>query len=181
MRQGNVYHPPLQQLEWGGFDLAYSRFLLEHVRDPLAVVGNMVRAVRSGGRIVLADDDHHLLRLWPEPVGFSALWRAYIRSYGLNGNDGYIGRRLVWLLHAGGAEPQRNHWVFFGSCPGDPSFEGFVENLASVVMGARDLVVAAGLIEAAEFDAAIANLRTWRERPDVALWYGICWAEGTKK
>ena len=39
------------------------------MRDPLAVVRQMVRAVKPGGRVVLADDDHDLLRLWPEPPG----------------------------------------------------------------------------------------------------------------
>ena len=71
--------------------------LLEHVPDPLSVVQAMVQAVVLGGPDpVPSDDDHDVLRLWPEPAGFMALWQAYIRTYDRLGNDPYIGRR--WSL-----------------------------------------------------------------------------------
>src|SRR5262249_48514974 len=79
------------------------RFLLEHVPDPLAVVRNMVRAVRVCGRVVLEDDDHGTMRLWAEPPGFGPLWEGYICVCDRLGNDPGIGRRLVWRLHQGGA------------------------------------------------------------------------------
>jgi 2-polyprenyl-3-methyl-5-hydroxy-6-metoxy-1,4-benzoquinol methylase len=47
----------------GHFDVAHARFLLEHVPDPLVIVRTMVRAVRPGGRVILADDDYEGLRL----------------------------------------------------------------------------------------------------------------------
>src|SRR6266545_3326105 len=50
--------------EWEFFDVAHTRFLLEHVPDPLRVVQTMVRAVKPGGRIVLEADDHGVMRLW---------------------------------------------------------------------------------------------------------------------
>jgi 2-polyprenyl-3-methyl-5-hydroxy-6-metoxy-1,4-benzoquinol methylase len=46
MREGSVEDPPLADEEWGRFDVAHARFLLEHLPDPLAVVRMMVRAVR---------------------------------------------------------------------------------------------------------------------------------------
>jgi ubiquinone/menaquinone biosynthesis C-methylase UbiE len=58
VRRGEADKLPLVDDEWGTFDVAHARFLLEHVTDPLAVVRQMVRAVRPGGRIVLEDDDH---------------------------------------------------------------------------------------------------------------------------
>jgi SAM-dependent methyltransferase len=97
-RQGDALRLPLRDEEWGTFDLAHTRFLLEHLREPLPVVQAMSRAVRPGGRIILEDDDHDLMRLWPEPTGFTALWLAYQRSYERLGNDPIVGRRLVSLL-----------------------------------------------------------------------------------
>jgi SAM-dependent methyltransferase len=70
-RPGDALAPPLRDEEWGTFDVAHARFLLEHVPDPAAVVRGMVAAVRPGGRVVLSDDDHALLRLHPEPAGFA--------------------------------------------------------------------------------------------------------------
>jgi ubiquinone/menaquinone biosynthesis C-methylase UbiE len=180
LRHGNALELPLREDEWGSFDLAHTRFLLEHVSDPLAVVRGMVRAVRPGGRIALADDDHDVLRLWPEPPGVMPLWQAYMRSYDRLGNDPYVGRRLVWLLHAAGAIPVRNNWIFFGSCAGSPAFGDIVWNLEKILVGARALIVATGQIEEAFFDEAIAALRTWSSRADAAFWFAMCWAEGRR-
>ncbi len=180
-RQGDAAQLPLRDEEWGTFDLAHTRFLLEHLRQPLPVVQAMVRAVRLGGRIVLADDDHDLLRLWPEPPGFAALWQAYQRSYEHLGNDPVIGRRLVALLVAAGAVPVRNTFVFFGSCAGEAHFAHYVENLLGVINGARTTVLAAGLLEAAHFDAASTALREWSRDATATLWYAVSWAEGRRE
>ncbi|MFM7297790.1 MAG: class I SAM-dependent methyltransferase, partial [Planctomycetota bacterium] len=58
VRAGDAYDVPLRPHEWGTFDVAWARVVLEHVDDPLRVVRQMVRAVKPGGRIVLCDDDH---------------------------------------------------------------------------------------------------------------------------
>jgi SAM-dependent methyltransferase len=180
LRAGDAASPPLESHEWGAFDLAHTRFLLEHLRDPLAVVRTMVRAVRPGGRIVLEDDDHDVLRLWPEPPGFAELWRAYIRTYDRLGNDPFIGRRLVSLLVEAGALPVRNTWVFFGACAGEECFPQFVENLIGVIATARAEILATGAIEGPAFDGTLDGLRRWGERPDSAIWFSISWAEGRK-
>jgi SAM-dependent methyltransferase len=180
LREGDALDIPLRGEEWGTFDIAHARFVLEHVADPLTVVRAMVRAVRAGGRIVLADDDHDVLRLWPEPPGLLALWHAYIRSYDRLGNDPCVGRRLVWLLHAAGAVPTRNNWIFFGGCAGSPNFRDVVVNLEKILVGARDVIRATAHIEPEFFDQALAELRSWGTRPDAAFWFAMCWAEGIR-
>ena len=181
LRPGDVMALDLAPAEWGSFDVAHARFILEHVPDPLRVVRAMVRAVRVGGRVVLEDDDHDVLRLWPEPPGVEALWRAYIRTYDRNGNDPWVGRKLVALLDAAGAPPVRNDWLFFGGCAGDGRLELFVRNLAGLLESARDPILAAGDLDRARMDTALAALRAWGERPDAAFWFARCWAEGVRK
>lgn len=178
-RQGDASNPPLRSEEWGTFDVVHTRFLLEHLRDPLAVVRVMVRAARPGGRIILEDDDHDLLRLWPEPPGLAAVWQAYMRTYDRLGNDPIIGRRLISLLHQAGAQPARNAFVFFGSCSGHQDFETLVENIAFILESARDGILATGF-EESSFAAGIRNLREWKSRPDAAIWFSISWAEARK-
>jgi SAM-dependent methyltransferase len=180
LRAGDALNPPLRPEEWSTFDVAHTRFLLEHLRDPLSAVRVMVRAVRPGGRIVLEDDDHDVLRLWPEPPGFGALWQAYMRSYDRLGNDPYIGRRLVELLHKAGAKPVRNTWLFFGSCSGHPTFEPLVANLITILVGARDLILSHGLFDPAILEQTLISLKEWGRRPDAAFWYSISWAEGVR-
>jgi len=180
MRQGEAESPPIAEAEWGIFDVAHTRFLLEHLRDPVAVVKTMVRAVRPGGRILLADDDCETLRLWPEPVALAPVWRAYQRTYDRHGNDPSIGRRLVQLLHQAGAAPVSNTFVFFGSCAGEPDFESYALNIASVITESTDDIVATG-VPRETVDRAIAELATWGRAPDSAIWYGMFWAEGVRE
>ena len=106
-RHGDAVLLPLRDHEWGTFDVAHARFLLEHVPDPSAVVRSMVGAVKVGGRVILEDDDHDVLRLWPELPPIDRLWRAYADSIKAIGNDPFVGRRLVSLLHESGASPRR--------------------------------------------------------------------------
>ncbi len=181
LRQGGAPELPLNEDEWGTFDVVHARFLLEHVPDPASVVRAMVRAARPGGRIVLEDDDHDLLRLWPEAPEVETVWRAYIRAYEVSGRDPFIGRRMVALLHGAGAAPARNHWNFFGSCSGRPDFAALCTNLAGILEGARESLLERNLIGRARFDAGMSALKAWSERPDAAFWYCTFWAEGTRR
>jgi len=181
LRQGDVADPPLRAEEWGRFDLAHARFVLEHVGDPLRVVRQMVRAVKRGGRVVLQDDDHDVFRCWPEPPGFAALWRAFQRSYDRIGCDPFIGRRLVSLLHEAGAAPVRSTWIYFGSCAGERKWPGFVENIHSQLAGARPALVEGGLLGAVEVDRALEAFLSWARRPEAAIWYATCFAEGARR
>lgn len=179
-RAGTAEDPPLEPQEWGSFDVAHARFVLEHVASPEHVVRNMVRSVRPGGRVILIDDDHALLRLWPDCPGFDAIWTAYQRGYDRNGNDPLVGRRLVQLLHRAGAKPVRNDWIFFGSCVGSPDWTAAVENLVGVIRSAEQHLIRCELIDADSFHAALQSLMTWMKRPDAALWFGMAWAEGCR-
>jgi SAM-dependent methyltransferase len=182
LRSGDATAPPLRDDEWGGFDVAHARFLLEHVRDPLGVVRAMVRATRPGGRIVLEDDDHELLRLWPEPPGFAATWRAYMRTYERLGCDPIVGRRLVELLHQAGAQPVKTTWLWFGACAGEEggALEGLAANMTEILRGAEAAILEAGGLGRADFAAALDELVRWSRRPDAAAWYAMAWAEGRR-
>lgn len=180
LRQGDAYDLPLEAAEWGTFDVVHARFLLEHLRRPAEAVAAMARAVRPGGRVVLQDDDHALLRLWPEPPGFATLWEAYIRSYDRAGNDPFIGRRLVALLHDAGLRPNGNTFLFFGSCAGDPLFDTFAENCIRVLHSAEALILSEELCDRAGWATGLAAYAAWRTRPDAAAWYPVCWAEGLR-
>ncbi len=177
-REGDAYALPLASDEWGSFHIAHARFVLEHVQEPLRIVQQMASAVRPGGRVILADDDHDLLRFWPELPEGIALWRAYMDTYTILGNDASIGRKLVSLLRDAGLQPCRNNWLFFGSCQGHPHFPDYVANLVNVLKGARRSMLSNQLITAEGFDHAVEGIERWSRLPDATLWYGMSWAEG---
>lgn len=180
-RKGDALKLALGDNERGRFDLAFTRFLLEHVPDPLAVVRQMVSAVRPGGRIVLADDDHEILRLHPEPPGLRAVWSAYMTLYTKLGNDPIVGRRLVELLHRAGASPRRSTWVWFGACSGEPIFGAIVANLTEILRGAESRMLAEGLIDTEGVRRLCEiELREFASRPDAAVWFAMSLAEGVR-
>ncbi|HEX5132264.1 MAG TPA: hypothetical protein VFX92_07245, partial [Candidatus Krumholzibacteria bacterium] len=159
--------------------VAHTRFLLEHVREPDRVVAGMVRALRPGGRIVLEDDDHDVLRLHPALPEFERVWRAYMRTYDATGRDPMVGRRLPALIAAAGAAPTACDWPFFGACHGSPDFDVIVSNCRGILTGARDAVCGQGISEG-EFGRAIDTFDTWAHEPGAAYWYCTFWAEGVK-
>ncbi len=179
-RQGDAYDLPLKDEEWGSFDMAFSRFVLEHLDQPSLAVAQMAKAIKKGGKVVLADDDHATYRLAPEPPGFTLIWTAYIRSYERVGNDPFIGRRLTSLLYENGLQPARLTSVFFGACAGENSFSFISDNLIGILEGAKELMCQEQLITPTHFEESIASIRRWQELPNAALSYSIDWAEGVK-
>lgn len=177
-RAGDALRLPLGAAERGTFDLAHARFVLEHVPDPQAVVREMVAAVRPGGRIVLLDDDHELLRFWPPCLPADELWRIYWESYRDRGLDPIVGRRGTELLKRAGARPVRVTTVFFGAVHGTPAFDLVVDNWIDVVAGAD--LVRSGHVRAGELDGALNAVRAWRRDPAAALWYSLPLVEGVR-
>lgn len=178
LRLGDVLAPPLAAGEWGSFDVVHTRFLLEHVPDPQAVVRIMASAARPGGRLLLSDDDHAILRLWPEPPGYAAVWQAYVESYRALGNDPFVGARLPALLVGAGVTPTRITSIFVGACAGSTDFPFISHNFEMLIVGARDVILQTGCIDAAGLDAGLAAYRAWCARPDAALWFSFPLAEG---
>jgi len=180
-RCGEATQLPLRDDEWGTFDVAHARFLLEHLPDPASVIQRMLRAIKPGGRIILEDDGHDILRLWPEPPGFNRLWASYLRTYDRVGNDPYVGHRLVSLLAHAGALPQRNTLLFFGACAGEPELlAAYVENLVGILQGVREPILDCAELDSAAFDECLIAIREWAKRPDAAFWYAVSWAEGRR-
>jgi len=103
-----------------------------------------------------------------------------VRSYERVGNDPYVGRRLVSLLHDAGAVPRRNTWLFFGSCAGNSTLDGCVTNLAGILSGVKRRLVAAGLVDEPLLDRVLHALEDWKQRKDAAFWFGLPWAEGVR-
>jgi ubiquinone/menaquinone biosynthesis C-methylase UbiE len=179
-RQGSAYDLPLAPDELGSFDLVHARFLLEHVADPLRVVRQMVRAVRRGGHIVLVDDDHDVLRLWPECPPFQHAWEVYWRSYYTLGCDPLVGRRLGELLHQAGIGRIQVNTLFYGAHAGSELFAAVVDNLIGVIQSASAMLDERRVLTTAEWNQACAALDEWRQCPVACVWYSLPIATGVR-
>ncbi len=179
-RKGSAYDLPLLRDEAGTFDLVFIRFLLEHLQDPLLAVQQAHTALRSGGRIILVDDDHANFRITPAQPAFERLWPAYCRVYESLGQDPYIGRKLVTLLHQGGFGEFKADFVLFGGAKSEDNFMHYASNLIGIIAGAKEEIIELGM-QQVDFDDDIAALGAWAQLPDATLWYSANWAEGVKQ
>jgi SAM-dependent methyltransferase len=179
-RKGDALEIPFEPGEIGSFNFVHSRFLLEHLSNPAKAVNEMVKALKQGGRILLADDDHQAMILYPEPKGFQTLWSAYIDSYVEVGNDPFIGRKLPRLLTEAGLHSVVNDVTFFGDCAGTKTFPLFVTNLIEVILPSREIMISSKSISDNEFEENIQTIREWSSLPYASIWYTICFAEGVK-
>lgn len=85
------------------FDLVLARFLLQHVPDVPAVLAELRRVLRPGGRLIAVDADFTFSTLFePEPAFARELVDAVIEGQRLRGGDPHIGRKLPRLLREAG-------------------------------------------------------------------------------
>src|SRR4029434_10947249 len=179
-RQGDALDLPLTSQELESFDFTHTRFLLEHLSNPAKAVSEMVKSLKPGGRIFLADDDHQPLTLFPEPLGFRSLWSAYMDSYVEVGNDPFVGRKLTKLLVDQGIRSVRNDVVFFGDCGGTETFPLFVNNLIGVISTSYDVMITASLISERDYRSSIRHLREWSSLPHAAMGPRSVWQKELK-
>lgn len=179
-RAGDVLTPPLAAHESGGFDLVHARFVLEHLSRPDLAMAAMARAVRPGGRVIVVDDDHDTLRLWPEAPEFMVLWLAYCELYSRRGMDPWIGRRLAHLAVEAGLRPARATVLFFGACKGMPAFEAARDNFRGVIEGSREELLTAGLVSIASYESGQRDFDAWATASAASLWYAVPYVEATR-
>ena len=162
------------------YDLAYARFLLEHVVDPVAVLKEMKRVVRRGGCVAACENDISLLRFDPPCLVFDEVWARFQAYQHTLGGDGLIGRRLYGLFHDVGlseielsVQPEV-HWH------GSPGFEGWIQNIIGNVESARNGLIESGFSERKRIDAAIAELQGLRSQENASSWFVWNRARGVK-
>lgn len=179
-RSGDATLLPLADDEIGSFDLVHTRFLLEHVSDPLAIVQQMVGAAKVEGRIFLMDDDHELLKVSPACSALERMWKIYWESYRALGFDPLIGRRLPELLVKAGAEIIEVNSLFYGATAGQPIFEAVVDNLLGVIGGTMDRLIQAAVASQLEFDQMLLEVADWRRQPAATVWYSLPYCVGVR-
>jgi SAM-dependent methyltransferase len=177
-RSGSAYDLPLLKREWGSFDLIFIRFLLEHLSDPVRALKQARSALKPGGRIILVDDDHANFHIAPATPAFSKLWELYCQAYHELGNDPYVGRNLVTLLHQAGFKDFKIDFVLFGAAKPERDFMHYANNLIGILKGAKLQIIKLGAMDEAQFDHDLKEISAWAQREDATLWYPANWAEG---
>ena len=82
----------------GQFDAVFSHAMLEHIRDPLAVVREMQRVLKPGGLIALRAVDLAATLITPADATLTQAYDVWVKYRQHCGGDPFIGRRLRALL-----------------------------------------------------------------------------------
>ena len=150
------------------FDLAYARYVLEHVAAPEQVLREMRRVTRPGGRVAVCENDISLMRVDPPCPTFDEVWAVFQRFQIELGGDGLIGRRLFRLFHSAGfseielsVQPEV-HWQ------GSVGFSPWIRNLAGNLDSARRGLEQSSQCGKTKLDAAMAELADLARRPDAS-------------
>jgi len=102
VRQGDVAR---LELEEGGFDGAFARWVLCFTPDPQAVIRGVARALRPGGAFAVLDYlDYEGFRVAPESPAFQRVIRATGASFRQAGGDADIARKVPAMMRAAGLE-----------------------------------------------------------------------------
>src|SRR5207248_1594606 len=91
-----------EEVPAGVFDLIHARLVLEHLREPAAVVGKLASALRAGGWLVLEDADGLRFDAEPAEKAFAAITGPWQRAALAAGWNPCYGRCLVTDLQRAG-------------------------------------------------------------------------------
>jgi ubiquinone/menaquinone biosynthesis C-methylase UbiE len=84
------------------FDIAYSRFLLSHLKDPLDVVKRMLKSVKPGGKIIVEDTHFSGHVCYPPCEAFDRYVEYFKKAAFHNGHNPEIGPSLFSLFQEAG-------------------------------------------------------------------------------
>lgn len=97
--QGTVYELPLEN---ASYDLAYSRFVFQHLDNPSKGVNELKRVIRPGGLAIIEDIDDGLLFIEPQPASYDLVQNTSEKVQKELGGDRRIGRKLFSLMKNAG-------------------------------------------------------------------------------
>jgi ubiquinone/menaquinone biosynthesis C-methylase UbiE len=106
----NVEFRAMNVYDWAepdGYDLVFSRLLLQHLSRPLDVLRAMWEAVREGGVLAVEDGDFDGQFCYPPHAGFEFWVTAYPTVLTRHGGDPLTGRKLYdYFTRTGIPAPQ---------------------------------------------------------------------------
>jgi ubiquinone/menaquinone biosynthesis C-methylase UbiE len=86
-------------------DVAYSRFLLTHLEDPVAAISEMIRMTTRKGMIMIEDCDLTHWIVEPNDRWVNQLWKWYSSIIRKKGGDPTLGRKLYRMFLDQGLNP----------------------------------------------------------------------------
>lgn len=163
----NVEFRQLKVRDWdepGSYDAVYSRFLLQHLTEPVELLGRMWAAVRPRGILIVEEADFDGWCCHPASEGFNFFVRTYSEVLKRRGGDSAFGRKLHGGFLAAGIPAPKVGLLQ----PVWTSSEG--KTLAwSTLEASAEAIVAERVASQAEVTAALTNLWQFTDDPQTLI------------
>lgn len=140
-------------------DVAYARFLFQHLSAPERALAELRRVTRVGGVVAVVDTDDGGLLLHPAPAGLDRLLSASKLAQAARGGDRTIGRKLKALLVDAGLVDV--HVRVYPFTTEDVGPDAFVD----IALGFKAGVLAPPFFDTAEAAELLAATRTLAGTP----------------
>lgn len=156
-RQADLFDLPFAS---GAFDHVFVCFVLEHLARPEAALEKLKTVLRPGGSLTVIEGDHGSAYFHPDSEAAREAIGCLVELQRRAGGDAMIGRRLYPLLIAAGLEGVRvSPRMVYADASRPQLVEGFTRRtFTAMVEGVRAPAIAAGITDAASFDAGVRDL-----------------------
>ena len=157
----NVQFRAMNLHDWhepAAYDVVYTRFVLQHLSEPVQMLRKMWEAVRAGGMLIVEDADFDGWACYPPSPGLEFFTRTYAQLILRSGGDHSLARKLyAYFMQAGIGRPevQVNQPVYL---------EGEGKTLAWTTLEATaDLIVAEAIASREDVEGALRDLKRLAE------------------
>jgi ubiquinone/menaquinone biosynthesis C-methylase UbiE len=140
-------------------DLAYARFLFQHLPHPVAVAREMARVTKPGGRVVIVDTDDSAIMVEPPIAGLDDIVRGSQIGQARMGGDRMVGRKLRRIMHEAGLVDIELHVVPFTS-----DMVG-MKTFADICLGFKAMIVPPEVMSPEDVQATLARVYALADDP----------------
>jgi SAM-dependent methyltransferase len=157
-KQADLFALPFAE---ASFDHVFVCFVLEHLRRPEDALAVLLRMLRTGGSLTVIEGDHGSAFFHPQSPRATRTIECLSEAQAAAGGDSLIGRRLYPLLRSVGLHDVQVSPRFVYADASRPAWvDGFTrKTFIAMVEGAAEPAWRLGLINKAEWDAGIADLK----------------------
>ncbi|HVM60761.1 MAG TPA: class I SAM-dependent methyltransferase [Verrucomicrobiae bacterium] len=156
-QQADIFHLPFAPQF---FDHVFVCFVLEHLPRPVDALLALKNLLKVGGTITVIEGDHGSTYFHPDSAAARNAIRCQIELQRRAGGNAEIGRELYPLLQQGGyGSIHVSPRMVYVDASRPQLVDGFTKKtFTAMIEGVRDAAIAAGIIDAADFDRGVADL-----------------------
>jgi len=160
------------------FDVVHAHQVLQHLSDPVAVLGEMRRVAKPGGVVAVRDADYAGMTWFPASPGLDEWLALYHEVTQANGAEADAGRRLLsWVREAGfdpaGIVPSAGVWCY--ATPEDRAWWAGLWADRSVASNFAAQAIDHGLADEVGLELLADAWREWGQQADG--WFSVLHGE----